>query len=108
MVAEEGADEWTVARPNLERVRAPSGEPMQAQKPRPQVVIEHVPANHARTRISASNGSLPTFVVGDYAMGVTVHKCGESPKFARTWKNPWRVVPVDEQHVHGVGNILTG
>lgn len=46
--------------------------------------------------------------MGDYMMVTRVQKCGELPKLVGTAMRPWRVMLADEQHVYGVGGIVTG
>lgn len=69
MLAEEGADEWTVERVGQERVRTLAGELVRVQEQLHRVVLEQGRANSARGRISASKGSWQIFLVDDFRGG---------------------------------------
>ena len=81
---------------------------VEAQQQLHKVVEERVKKNHERQRQAASRGQLPNFAVGDYVMVARVRRPGSTPKLVSTWTDPWRIVTVDEVHVYGVQNIVTG
>lgn len=105
-LAEEGADE--VERLDPAWMQSPVNELVQEQEQPHQYALDNIRANCIRTRTSASRGSLPTFVGGDYVMMARERKHGELPKLVGTWSRCWWVVSADGQHVYGVEDIVTG
>lgn len=70
---------------NPGRGKALVGDLVQAHEQLHQDFLEHVRANRARTRTSASKELLPIFVVGDDMMVARVKKQGELIKLVNAW-----------------------